>query len=524
MADTLYSVFHKFCPQCASALERNRDRCDCGYSFSGSHGDEVQSPLAQTVAEEKLYEDYLAARATQTAQAVIAAQAAHKSNPRDSVVAAHVQEALDAAEQARAELAAQTAKIDELMKQLERERPRETAAAGADAPRASADPPRASTVAPVAAATDRELPTPTVPAPRILKPALTARASEVSSAAQALQEELARLRAHSDRPIRATKLIKPQTPAPVVAKAPAPKPLAPPAAPRMANGTATERTKACPECSASLALTQENCACGYSFAYPRAATAKPERNRAVALDAPAINAIIDRAKSVKKQRQQAMQAAKAEKIKAARLARQAQKANAPMSPPPPPVSAPAPVGQSSAGDIDSKADTHAVAAERRRDDGERARVARLLKMEEERLRAVALANAQAEEAARRALAAEQAAREAEARRVAAEEAARRAVAEQARLAEQAAAEEARIAAAEAAAKAAEQKRLDEERRAAEIRNSQKDCPNCTSTLAKTARFCKCGYEFAEMTPFAMPGLSLDPSDTQQVSDLYRRGR
>mgnify|MGYP000509969608 CR=1 FL=1 len=178
MADTLYNVFQKFCPQCASTLARNLDHCECGYSFVGTEGE--QNVLAQAVAEEKLYEDYLSARVSQTAQAAIAAQVAHRAHPRDTSYAVAAQNAMEAAEAARAELAAQTAKLADLMRQLEHEtrNTRPVAAAEVSAPLESHTPP-----------------VPTQPTPRILKPTLSVNAHAVTSAAQALQEELASLRA-----------------------------------------------------------------------------------------------------------------------------------------------------------------------------------------------------------------------------------------------------------------------------------------------------------------------------------------
>ena len=480
MADSLYNVFQKFCPQCASTLARSVDYCECGYSFAGADGE--PNVLAQAVAEEKLYEDYLNARVSQTAQVAIAAQVAHKAHPRDASYAVAAQNALEAAEAARAELATQTAKLADLMRQLEHD----TRNASADAAELSAPSQR------------RTPPAPTQPAPRILKPTLSVNAHAVTSAAQALQEELASLRAgnRAGTPARPMKAETPQVSAKGARTTPAR--TVPVVAPAIATaktaGAEAHKTKDCPQCTATLASTREHCVCGYSFAagkQPRAV------RHADAADMRPLNEILDRARDVKKVKQQAAQAAKAEKIKQARLARQAAKAQREQQ-----------LAAEGAALAAGQAEVAAADAQRRQhEEDERALAERLAKAEAERGRAMALAQAQAEEAARQVAAAEQAAREAQEKRLAAEEAARRVIEEQTR-----------------AAKAAERARLDRERHEAQVRASMKDCPNCTSQLAKAARFCKCGYEFAEMTPFAMPALSLDPTDSAKVVDLTQRRR
>ncbi|MHB1586648.1 MAG: hypothetical protein ACYCRH_07085 [Acidiferrobacteraceae bacterium] len=55
---SLFSIYHKVCPACASMRPREETRCICGHSFTGA-------PVDPELTEEQLYEDYLRARMQQ---------------------------------------------------------------------------------------------------------------------------------------------------------------------------------------------------------------------------------------------------------------------------------------------------------------------------------------------------------------------------------------------------------------------------------------------------------------------------
>ena len=55
---SLFSIYHKVCPACASMRPREETRCICGHSFSAV-------PIDPELTEEQLYEDYLRARMQQ---------------------------------------------------------------------------------------------------------------------------------------------------------------------------------------------------------------------------------------------------------------------------------------------------------------------------------------------------------------------------------------------------------------------------------------------------------------------------
>ncbi len=101
------SKFDKTCPECSSTNSAGAVQCACGYLFSPLYLQDPRLALELAVREEKLIEEYLTARAEQTAEA--ANTAAHRADEdpddaRKSVEAAIAK--LDA-ETAHAELAEQ---------------------------------------------------------------------------------------------------------------------------------------------------------------------------------------------------------------------------------------------------------------------------------------------------------------------------------------------------------------------------------------------------------------------------------
>lgn len=313
MADSLYTVFHKFCPQCATSVTRDAENCGCGYSFTAVATEDVASSLAQAIAEEKLYEDYLAARVAQTAQAAIAAQTVHQKSPQDSMYALAARNAVEEAEKSRAELAAQSAKVVEMEKALAAEQtqshkapvksgtPLQVVAANA-APAAPAKAPVVS-LSPVSLAPSQPAasaaPAPTAPAPvttthepaRILKKNISAQADEVTSAAEALRAELAQMR--SGKREAARNDVQPTRKAEASIVTPTAMPQAqhavPAASPVVVNSVNADVMR-------------------------RAVIAKP------------VGEILEQANATKKIKREAAQAAKAQQIQQARLARQAERA------------------------------------------------------------------------------------------------------------------------------------------------------------------------------------------------------
>lgn len=261
MSDTFYSIFHKVCPQCAGAILKNASQCACGYTFKQAE-DECLSPAQQALADEKLYEDYLAVRASQAAQlAQTAESAAHKA-PQDEDKLSAARLAQENAERARLALHEQAQKVSQLTAVCRAE--------GAIAKRLH-----------------------DVAAERSTKPkVIAAQAAQVAEAARALQAELAEMRAGS-RPqkARTTKVItadaapppassKAATVAVVasgsasaarrvlaadgpVAKPPATAVQAPPSAP--VRVAAVRRYHHCPSCGYAHSPAMIRCGCGQTL-------------------------------------------------------------------------------------------------------------------------------------------------------------------------------------------------------------------------------------------------------------------
>ncbi len=101
------SIFTKDCPVCTAHHSLNAVRCRCGYCFEPNKLDGVTQELEVIAQEEKLFRDYLAARADQAEQAWRAAKAAAAIDPTR---AAQVKSAEQAMLTARVELEAQNEK------------------------------------------------------------------------------------------------------------------------------------------------------------------------------------------------------------------------------------------------------------------------------------------------------------------------------------------------------------------------------------------------------------------------------
>jgi hypothetical protein len=114
------NIFLKVCPECARANTVAAASCTCGYVF------EAQEPQArvstQDIArEERLYEEYLAVRAAQAVEAARVAKHLAELFPQDRQKLIAAAELELAAQTAEAELAAQKARVADVMESLQNE-------------------------------------------------------------------------------------------------------------------------------------------------------------------------------------------------------------------------------------------------------------------------------------------------------------------------------------------------------------------------------------------------------------------
>ncbi len=107
------SIFSKDCPQCAAILPVAAVGCGCGYAFESDEKRESQPSLGEIAQQERLYEEYLRARAEQALQAARVAAAAAALDPTDNLRAVQATLGRRAAETAQAELAAQAARASQ---------------------------------------------------------------------------------------------------------------------------------------------------------------------------------------------------------------------------------------------------------------------------------------------------------------------------------------------------------------------------------------------------------------------------
>lgn len=291
VSDSLYSIYQKYCPQCMTASAAGVERCACGYRFGETTS---ESRWQQVLEEERLYEDYLTARAAQAAQAAADARAAHTVDPEDPRKKAIALKALDEAEAARAELAAQSARRAEMAKHQ------------GSAPRVVPSTAVFRSVAQALVKTESASTSKTAsPAAMSCTPNdnnASVSAKSVVEAAQALQAELAQMR-QADRPRAKRSAAKTPRPAgppaqakPIKAPSPAAASSAPKAetkpAPRATVPQASDKvattkrvanpaptpvkpvqvrapvslgSQECPTCTAILPYGTQACRCGYTW-------------------------------------------------------------------------------------------------------------------------------------------------------------------------------------------------------------------------------------------------------------------
>lgn len=125
------SIFQKICPACMANVSLDTRECSCGHAFDHDGDDASLSSEEIRLQAEELYENYLAARAEQASSAVLTAQAEFKRDPTNQQKSQRVASAIREAEQARAALAEQSARVAAMKKALSKPAPRPVAAPAA---------------------------------------------------------------------------------------------------------------------------------------------------------------------------------------------------------------------------------------------------------------------------------------------------------------------------------------------------------------------------------------------------------
>ena len=115
---TSRSIFQKVCPSCMATVSLDTDMCACGHQFDQDNTDTSLSSEEIRLKAEELYENYLAARAEQAANAITAAQAEFTRDPTNEEKSNRVTSAIHEAQAAQTALAMQSSQIAELKKVL----------------------------------------------------------------------------------------------------------------------------------------------------------------------------------------------------------------------------------------------------------------------------------------------------------------------------------------------------------------------------------------------------------------------
>lgn len=282
------SLYEKTCPQCSASHPTAASACHCGYRFD--HAD-----AADAEREERLYAEYLAARAKQSTEAAIAAETRRKASPEDARAIADARMAFSAAEEARKALAIQLERLEGMSR---------PSPAAADAGLAAtpvttnlpAKPPRrppATTLAAPIAHPKTDLPPRIVAKPATIQPLAVGPASGTPRLLRSAPTPVV----EQDCPVCGAKLATGHTvcacgysvapPDLPGLNDPAPVPAIPRAAPQAAEvaGKArlareaervaqrlAQKSKICPHCTAEVSSEARECRCGFLFVMDAAPT------------------------------------------------------------------------------------------------------------------------------------------------------------------------------------------------------------------------------------------------------------
>ena len=288
------SIFFKICPECAQSQGVTSTRCGCGYRFD-SHDPQERPEIEMIAEDEKLYQEYLVARAAQAHEEVAIVRAASAGEPQNRTKSAQLRNAEQALQAILVELAEQNAKTDAAAAVARKTRhskpktpktqpklalvkpvaPNRVARPVTPAPKtaAAAIPPTPATpkIQPTRRAKFAKRP----PSGQDRRPNEAFRVIQAAKAGKALQEARAAAEAH----LRVLKASKTKTESKVQAPAPAPAPMPVPTPVRVEPARAVGAPKAvshaakrikpaakeCPNCTAAVAEQVNHCRCGYAF-------------------------------------------------------------------------------------------------------------------------------------------------------------------------------------------------------------------------------------------------------------------
>ncbi len=238
------SIFSKECPQCAATRPADASRCGCGYVFDPYLLDDAQRTLGLAAEEEKLYEEYLAARAAQAVEAARVAAKLTAIDPENEPTVIDDAGAQRGAQAANAELAAQRARAAQAAE-----------AAKIEAAEQGAKSWRTKLAAQATKAVKGVAPTATRQQVRLAVKPIRAAPGAVGTA------KAARIRkAEAAPPVTGRHLTPSNKPGATFKAAQAAKVV------KALRVTLARETVECPWCTATVAASAVRCRCGYSFA------------------------------------------------------------------------------------------------------------------------------------------------------------------------------------------------------------------------------------------------------------------
>jgi len=248
------SIFTKDCPACTASHPIQATRCGCGYCFAPEKSASVTQDLEAIAQEERLYRDYLAARAEQAHRAWQTARTAAAIDPANTLKAAEALRAKQAALAARAELDGQDARAKAVSARIKVVRSNGSQRRRAPLPNAASGRAPTSVHAALAPPSNSARPSPSVPAARTIPHELPKSATPVAS--QTVATPIA------SRTVVTTPMAA-ATPTPTITptSTSAFRTTQANKAARVAAPTAQE----CQNCGAKLAPNTRRCRCGYEI-------------------------------------------------------------------------------------------------------------------------------------------------------------------------------------------------------------------------------------------------------------------